>query len=194
MIFVHGICQIIHDKDHLEISNHLIADSDMSAVGNAVCIINKSSQWIIDMCKEDWLINPGFSIDNWIENCVHTLCNNYICVYWEPTLTRGYWFCIGSWPSRGATDSVLGADPHEGLLTLYWELTLTRGYWFCIGSCPSRGVTDSILGADPHEGLLTLYWELTLMRGYWLYIGSCPSWGADNTSSVSGLSSYRKVL
>ena len=35
---------------------------------------------------------------------------------------------IGSCPSRGDADSILGADPHQGILTLYWELPLMRGY------------------------------------------------------------------
>ena len=93
---------------------------------------------------------------------------------------------IGRCPSWGDTDSILGAAPHEGLLTLYLELPLTKGYWLYIGSFPSRGATHSILGAAPHEGLLTLYWELPLMitRGYRLYIGSCPSRGA--TDSIFG--------
>ncbi len=41
VIFVQGtsICQSIDDKDHLEISNHLTADSYMSALGNGVCIV-----------------------------------------------------------------------------------------------------------------------------------------------------------
>ncbi len=42
--------------------------------------------------------------------------------------TRGYWLSIGSCPSRGATDYLLGAAPHEGLQTSYWELPLMRGH------------------------------------------------------------------
>ncbi len=45
---------------------------------------------------------------------------------------------IGSCPSRGTTDSLLGVAAHEGLI-LYWELPLMRGYWFSIGSFPHKG-------------------------------------------------------
>ncbi len=70
---------------------------------------------------------------------IHSICVDRLYkVYWELPLTRGYCLYIGSCPSRGATDSILGAAPHEGLLTLYWELPLTRDCWLYIGSCPLR--------------------------------------------------------
>ncbi len=54
-----------------------------------------------------------------------------LSLYWELPLTRGCWFYIGScplmrgcwlyigsYPSRGDADSILGAAPHEGMLTI----------------------------------------------------------------------------
>ncbi len=57
-------------------------------------------------------------------------------VYWELPLTRGYWFYIGSCPSRGATGSILGAAPHEGVEARHGELPLSRGWRGEIGRCP----------------------------------------------------------
>ncbi len=110
------------------------------------------------------LQNPTPALMNSLNSCSkHThfgspLCKTAKIIFLPYANTRKIWVPHIKWVRIGIYQFytvILGAAPHEGLLTLYCELPLTRGYWLYIGSCPSRRATDSILRAAPQDGLLT---------------------------------------
>ncbi len=82
------------------------------------------------------------------------------------SIINPYTLYIGSCPSRGATDSLLGAAPHEGLLILYWELPLTRG------SCHSNMLVSTVMNISSKR--ISYGKKIITKRHVWPSIESTP--------------------